>query len=302
MKYLNLTEGFNPFNSSLENTLKYDYFVFPGGEPHIKIEDNYSQGSSIETMVTIRIKSFEDVGKLMVAIGALYQIGWSGATRLFVPYMPGARQDRKAVNGEVITAKLYAEIFNDMKFAEVELFDPHSDVCVALLDNPNPINNHKFVQRCLQHIYPQIGSESPYLISPDAGANKKIKDLSVYLNKINHIEVVKCDKSRDTVTGALSGFEVYKDDLNGKDCIIVDDVCDGGGTFVGLAEELKLKGAGDLYLIVSHGIFSKGFKELRKHFKAIYTTDSWRSNISMETPEIEKGSEIVTIIPFKDLL
>ena len=72
----------------------------------------------------------------------------------------------------------------------------------------------------------------------------------------------------------LTGFKVYAEDLKGCDCLIVDDICDGGGTFIGLANELKNKNAGKLYLAVSHGIFSRGFDDLEKCFTKIFTTDS----------------------------
>ena len=99
-------------------------------------------------------------------------------------------------------------------------------------------------------------------------------------------------KQRDVKTGKLKAFKVYADDLRGRDCIIVDDICDGGGTFMGLAEELKQKGAGKLYLAVSHGIFNRGFEELNKVFEKIYTTDSFR--------DIEE--EGVVQIKLRDLL
>jgi len=59
--------------------------------------------------------------------------------------------------------------------------------------------------------------------------------------------------------------------------LIVDDICDGGGTFLGLAKELKSKNAGKLYLAISHGIFSKGFESLAKDFQKIFTTDSFKT-------------------------
>jgi len=59
--------------------------------------------------------------------------------------------------------------------------------------------------------------------------------------------------------------------------LIVDDICDGGGTFLGLGEELKKKNAGPLFLAISHGIFSKGFDELVKVYEQIFTTDSFRT-------------------------
>ena len=60
-------------------------------------------------------------------------------------------------------------------------------------------------------------------------------------------------------------------------CLIIDDICDGGGTFIGLAKELKQKNAGDLYLAVSHGIFSKGLEALNTYFTKLYTTDSFKT-------------------------
>ena len=83
------------------------------------------------------------------------------------------------------------------------------------------------------------------------------------------------DRHRDVKTGKLTGFTAYANDLKNQICVIVDDICDGGGTFLGLAQELKNKNAGDIILIVSHGIFSKGFDELTKHFTKVITTDSF---------------------------
>ena len=112
------------------------------------------------------------------------------------------------------------------------------------------------------------------MVSPDGGALKKIYKLS---EALGGLEVLECSKSRDVKTGALSGFKVYADHLQGRDCLIVDDICDGGGTFVGLAEQLRAHGAGKLYLAVSHGIFSKGFEGLKAVFERVFTTDSFRS-------------------------
>ena len=69
--------------------------------------------------------------------------------------------------------------------------------------------------------------------------------------------------------------------VEGKNCLIVDDICDGGRTFTDLAKKLNDKGAKELYLFVSHGIFSKGYDELLGHFNVIGTTNSF----SQEYPE-----------------
>ena len=184
---------------------------------------------------------------------------------LFIPYFPAARQDRVMIKGESLSVKVYADIINTLQLNKVFVFDAHSEVTPALVNNCEVIPNHTFIQQVLNVI-----GENVKLISPDGGALKKIYKVSEFLGGV---DVVECSKSRDVKTGKLSGFKVYEDDLNGMDCLIVDDICDGGGTFVGLAEELKKKNAGKLYLAVSHGIFNKGF-EVLDCFDAIFTTNS----------------------------
>jgi ribose-phosphate pyrophosphokinase len=88
-------------------------------------------------------------------------------------------------------------------------------------------------------------------------------------------------KKRDPLTGKLSGFEVPPISKFGEGPIlIVDDICDGGGTFLGIAKELG--NSRPLYLYTTHGIFSKGFVDLRAMFKRIYTTDSVRTDLQSE--------------------
>jgi ribose-phosphate pyrophosphokinase len=316
MKYLNLTEGYNPMGAESGSIIDYEFFQFSGGEPHIKI--NLHTFHYKEIIITIRIGIFNDIGKLVVATDALRRllVGRDIKISLFLAYFPGARQDRVMVKGEPLTVKVYADIINQLNFNEVSIFDPHSEVTPALINNVYVHNNHQLVVQAINDMaYEHKGYFN--IVSPDAGANKKIKELVKYLasNKpqpnidqtvhsggyfTDGDQLVKCDKSRDVKTGKITGFDVYADDLNGNPTIVVDDICDGGATFIGLAKELRKKNAGDLYLIVSHGIFSKGFKELRKYYKGIYTTDSIVNDYAWDIPEIEKGSEIVTIIKFKN--
>ena len=276
MKYLHLDKKFNPIGLHL-NEIKYESFTFKGGEPHIKIEQgNLNERFPDNDTVTIthRINSFNDLGLLMVAVNALRKIKSDIKLKLVLPYFPGARQDRVMVEGEPLTVKVYTDTINSLEFSKVTILDPHSDVTPALLNNVQVIDNHKFVLSVLRDIYPKRNSHPPILISPDAGSNKKIKDLGMYLSNFNVMDIVKCDKSRNVKTGEITDFVVYIDDLKGRDVIIVDDICDGGGTFLGLGQKLKEKGAGKMYLVVTHGIFSQGFKNLNEMFEMVYTTDS----------------------------
>ncbi|MCR9288775.1 MAG: ribose-phosphate diphosphokinase [Bacteroidetes bacterium] len=260
MLYLNLDKKFQPFGKSI----KFENFVFNGGEPHIKILENLEGGKQIT--ITTRIQHFNDLGLLLIAVDALKRMGIQ-YLNLVLPYFPAARQDRVMVVGESLSVKVYADIINAQNFQKITVFDPHSEVTPALLNNVQVVSNHAFVSQCLQH-------EKDYiLVSPDGGALKKVYALSQYLGGKT---VVECSKKRNVQTGELSGFTVYEEDLKNQTCVIVDDICDGGGTFLGLATELKKKNCGRLILIISHGIFSKGLVDLMTSFDKIYSSNSFK--------------------------
>ncbi len=249
-------------------SLRFEHSVFPGGEPHFRLFDTLERDGPV--LVAHRIRSFNDMGLLLVAIDALRRAG-AGAISVFLPYFPAARQDRVMVPGEALTVNVYADLLNALDLREVIVFDPHSDVTAAVLDRCRAVSNHLFIERVVSTL-----GERPLLVSPDAGALKKVHGLS---KALGGIEVVECGKSRDVRTGALSGFRVHHGDLEGRTCLVVDDICDGGGTFVGLAGVLKERGAGDLHLAVSHGIFSKGTEAIAAAFRSIHTTDSFTGTL-----------------------
>jgi ribose-phosphate pyrophosphokinase len=259
---LNLDPKFKPFPT--ENEIIFQSFTFSGGEPHIKINPDFDVNNKVT--ITHRLNSFNDLGLLCITVDALRRMDVKNI-ELFIPYFPAARQDRVMIKGESLSVKVYADIINAMQLDKVFVFDAHSEVTPALVNNCEVIPNHTFIKEVLKVI-----GDNVKLISPDGGALKKIYKVSEFLGGI---DVVECSKSRDVKTGRLSGFKVYNDDLQGANCLIVDDICDGGGTFVGLAEELKNKNAGKLYLAVSHGIFNKGF-EVLDCFEKIFTTNSFK--------------------------
>lgn len=276
---LNLDKNFKPLKG---DEIQFENFTFSGGEPHIKINPDFDTNKKIT--ITHRLNSFNDLGLLCLAVDALKRMDVK-LENLIIPYFPAARQDRVMIKGEPLSVKVYADIINTLKFRKVIIFDAHSEVTPALLNNCEVISNNVFIQKILQ----EIGNDI-ILISPDGGALKKIYKVSEFLGGV---EVVECSKSRDVKTGKLTGFKAYIDDLKGKDCLIVDDICDGGGTFIGLAEELKNKNAGKLYLAVSHGIFNKGFENL-KCFERIFTTDSFKNLESDGLTQFKLSNELLS--------
>jgi ribose-phosphate pyrophosphokinase len=112
------------------------------------------------------------------------------------------------------------------------------------------------------------------LVSPDAGAYKKIFD---FANWFGIKEIITASKVRDLDSGKIlktvvPSLENYNDEMN---YVIQDDICDGGRTFIELAKAIKeQKPDAKIYLVVTHGIFSAGFDLLVQYLDGIYCTNS----------------------------
>lgn len=251
--------------------IEYKLFKFNGGELHIKLNNNIDYSKVDKVIITNRFNSSDDIMKVLIAKEALERKGVKNFD-LIMPYIPYARQDRQCEEGESFTLKVFTTLINSANFDNIIVLDAHSDVAPALLNNCTNISNEQYVDMTFHYIAEYYDADIT-LISPDSGANKKANKL--YDNLQVFSSLVKCDKRRDTKTGKLNGFEVFTNDLKGKTCLITDDICDGGRTFIGIAEELKKKNAGKIYLFVTHGIFSNGFEELNKHFAGIFSTNSF---------------------------
>lgn len=262
---LNLDKNFKPFGDGIE----FERFDFPSGcEPHIKINADISDYilTTPPIQITCRIKKSDDLITLLLATDALKRMGYK-IINLFLPYLPFARQDRVMVQGEPLSIRVISDLLNMQCYNRVTVYDVHSEVALALINNSQAINNHSFIKKVFKYV------EDDYLIvSPDAGAYKKIFKLCQDLNYTN--EIVLCNKTRNVQNGQIINVTCSVDNLQGKDLFIIDDICDGGVTFILLANELKKRNCGKINLIVSHGIFSKGIEAL-KDVDKIYTTDSF---------------------------
>jgi ribose-phosphate pyrophosphokinase len=193
-------------------------------------------------------------------------------------YTPYARQDRACAKGEANGIKVFSKLINSMGFDSVTILDPHSDVATALIDNVIVVKPSSIIGNF--GLGNKLRAGNLHLISPDAGANKKVFEVAKIFGTSR---VIRADKVRNPATGQITSTEVYCEDLGGQEVLIVDDICDGGMTFIKLAEALKAKGAGGINLYVSHGIFSKGLQPLfDSGINRIYTTNSFKRNLSPE--------------------
>lgn len=129
----------------------------------------------------------------------------------------------------------------------------------------------------------QLDLKNIILVSPDAGASKKIYKLAEQIGYKG--DIITCSKDRDEngkLTKTVVPLGIQHFSLS-KNFIIIDDICDGGRTFINIAKEIKeFNNKTKIYLIVTHGIFSKGFEELSQYFDGIYCTNSY-SNLQLES-------------------
>lgn len=244
----------------------YERIKYPDSQISAKITD-FS-----EAIIKERINNYED----LFFIRSLADIcNYSGyKVKLFISCLLGQRSDRRFSPTQSFDLKLIAEIINSCNFNNVEILDPHSDVALALINNSEKVSSFQYVKSALEDIVGEIGEigrankDDIVLVAPDAGAYKKVFE---YGEKLN-LPVVGAMKHR-TGDGKIS--MVFAGGLlTGKHCLIVDDLCDGGATFLALATKLREYGTEKVYLYITHGIFSKGFTELRKVIDHIYCTNS----------------------------
>lgn len=237
----------------------FNTLLFPGGEVGVRIgtDTQYLATSSYNTIIA-RLQNANDILMLAMLVDALRRMD-SAPIRLFMPYIPYARQDRVCNKGESNSLKVFAGLINAMNFEKVIVCDPHSDVAAAVFDRLTIITQREIIG---QHdaLNKRIIETHAEFVSPDAGANKKTSELAGYFGRESFI---RADKLRDLSTGQIKEAVVFADDLTGKTIIIVDDICDGGRTFIELAKALKAKGAERVILYVTHAILSKGTKVLK---------------------------------------
>lgn len=292
-----------------KSDVKYVISSFPDGQQDVRITGlevyetsewgAYLRNFSVQ--IRARLDNFRDLELIVCATRALQNLKVK-QIHLYIPHVLGARSDRKFQEGGTrYLSQVLAPIINMLGFESVTCIDVHSDVAENVINNLEIISNIELVRWAVADIYkpqPAPHTDDFVLVAPDAGASKKIGKIAAVLG---NPDVIVCSKERDT-EGHLSKTIVPNFDRT-KDVIIVDDLCDGGGTFINIAKEIKIAkesleyemnqeilGFGRIYLIVTHGIFSRGTEVLKAYFDGVYCTNSY-SNV--EEDEFIKQMNVI---------
>jgi len=262
-----------------EGPIYPESFKFNAGEVQVKIPDPYMVQGNSRATITARIHNSDHLMQLIMVTDAVKRLSPLIQMTLVLPYLPYSRQDRVANMGEALSAKVFADMINALNFKKVFTYDAHSDVSVACLDNCE-----SYPQTMVLDDLIGFDEMQDYtLISPDAGAAKKTLKVAQHYGGL---KVINCDKSRDTQTGEITGTYVnWGYSMRGMKLLIVDDICDGGMTFIKIAEAVKRFKPESIDLYVTHGIFSHGLHcLLEAGIGQVYTTDSFdQPRIGMKT-------------------
>lgn len=237
--------------------------VFSGGELKVGLDSIPPNHGDIKVLA--RLQDAASIIKLMMATEIIKR-HTTGLRTLIIPYFPYARQDRVTVACDAFTLKPFAALINSLGYDRVVTYDVHSDVTPALVDRLQVISQQDIVTQCLTIF------EGLHIVAPDAGATKKAFGIAQAFGR----NFIAASKVRDVATGQILRTEVGCESIDG-DCLIVDDICDGGRTFTELAKALKAKGAAKVHLYVTHGIFSQGLAPFEGLIDSIFCTDTFLS-------------------------
>ncbi|MGL5630705.1 MAG: ribose-phosphate diphosphokinase [Mycoplasmoidaceae bacterium] len=203
---------------------------------------------------------------------------------IIIPYFGYARQDRKTSGREPITAKLVANMIEMAGADKVVIMDIHSDQAQGFFDIP--VDTLKAAMILLREIISKIHRKNLVIVSPDYGGVKNARQIAKKIGA----PLAIIDKRRPEHNQVIS--DNVLGDVEGKDCIICDDMIDTGGTILAACKILKSKKSKSITVMATHGLFSNN--SIKVFEKAIedgiisdlYITNSIESNYHVNHPKI----------------
>jgi ribose-phosphate pyrophosphokinase len=263
-------------------------FKFPGGEVQVRVPLEKLKAISIPSqkfVFTIKtiLNSSESIMELIMVKSVMDSHFKWNIKNLIIDYFPFARQDRACYPGEAESAKVFIELLHSLKFNEIFTTDVHNPEIFYTkpFDNSLYLTPDIFWSRINHKTSADIFRDNPrilenisYLLAPDAGAFDKVATIADDFE----LGFFSAEKIRNPDTGKIDSIKCNGDIsfISGEDIMIVDDICDGGATFISLVKELLPFDPNSITLYVTHGIFSRGIDTLlRSGIDKVITTDSF---------------------------
>ncbi|WP_126754861.1 ribose-phosphate pyrophosphokinase [Pseudidiomarina insulisalsae] len=220
---------------------------FSDGEISVKINENV-RGSDVFIIQSTCAPTNDNLMELIVMVDALRRAS-AGRITAVMPYFGYARQDRRVRSARVpITSKVVADFLSSVGVDRVLTVDLHAEQIQGFFDVP--VDNVFGSPVLLEHLRKQ-DFHNPVVVSPDIGGVVRARAIAKLLNDI---DLAIIDKRRPRANESQVMHIIG--DVQDRDCIIVDDMIDTGGTLCKAADALKANGARNVYAYATHPVFS----------------------------------------------
>ena len=257
----------NKISKNLKNKLvNTSIRKFADGEIYIEINENI-RGNSIFIIQSISSPANDNLMELLLCIDALKRSSAKNITAV-IPYFGYARQDRKVVPRTSISAKLVSNLITNAGADRVVTVDLHAGQIQGFFDIP--VDNLFATPIFAKHIKKRIKTKNIICVAPDVGGVERARALGKKLD----VGLAIVDKRRPS-PGKSQVMNVIGNVKN-KICILTDDIIDSGGTIVNAADALIKRGAKEVHVYATHGVFSgDAVKKIKNSkIKNLVITDS----------------------------
>ena len=257
----------NKISKNLKNKLvNTSIRKFADGEIYIEINENI-RGNSIFIIQSVSSPANDNLMELLLCIDALKRSSAKNITAV-IPYFGYARQDRKVVPRTSISAKLVSNLITNAGADRVVTVDLHAGQIQGFFDIP--VDNLFATPIFAKHIKKKIKSNNIICVAPDVGGVERARALGKKLD----VGLAIVDKRRPS-PGKSQVMNVIGNVKN-KICILTDDIIDSGGTIVNAADALLKRGAKEVHVYATHGVFSgDAVKKIKNSkIKNLVITDS----------------------------
>ena len=221
---------------------------FADMEVFVEIHENI-RGEDVFIVQSTSYPANDNLMELLITIDALRRASARRITAV-IPYFGYARQDRKSGSRTPISAKLVANLITEAGAQRVLTMDLHAGQIQGFFDIP--VDNMQAAPLFSRDIQERYAGRNVLIVSPDVGGVVRARAIATRLG----CDLAIIDKRRQAA-GVSEVMHVIGE-VEGRDCIIVDDIVDSGGTLVNAARALIENGAKSASVYVTHGVLSGG--------------------------------------------
>ncbi|KJS26203.1 MAG: phosphoribosylpyrophosphate synthetase [Hyphomonadaceae bacterium BRH_c29] len=262
---------------------------FADQEIFVRIDENV-RGEDVFVIQSTSFPANDNLMQLLIMMDALRRASARRITAV-IPYFGYARQDRKTDGRTPISAKLVANLISTAGADRVLTVDLHAGQIQGFFDIPT--DNLFGSPVMVDDIKERFGKDKIVVVSPDVGGVVRARSLA---KRLDDADLAIVDKRRPEA-GKSEVMNIIGD-VSGKRCIMLDDMCDSGGTLANAAAALKEAGAKSVSAYVSHGVLSgKAVERIEKSvLDELVMTDT------IAPSEAAKKSKSIRILPIAPLL